>query len=73
MVNKVGEFSPLPALAVGTLGMIILILAVSLGMLNENAIFPAIAFIMLLVAALTFLSVHSAFSEPERCEFESGE
>lgn len=73
MVNQLGEFSPLPALAVGILGMIFLILAVSLGILNENSIFPAIAFIMLLVATLTFLSVHSAVSEPEKCKFESGE
>ncbi len=51
--------------------MLFLILAVSLGILKVDAIFPAIAFIMILVAALTFVSVHSALNEPEKCEFES--
>ncbi len=68
-----GEFSPLPPLAVGMLGMLVLVLALSLGVLpvTDRTIMSSIVVIMLLVGVLTFASIASA--ESEACKFESGE
>jgi hypothetical protein len=68
-----GEFTPLPALAVGTLGTLSVVLAVSLGLIrpDEHSIFSAVLLVVMLTAATTILSIASAEHEPDRCVFSS--
>lgn len=68
-----GEFTPLPALAVGTLGTLSVVLAVSLGIIqpSERSIFSAVLLVVTLTVAATFLSIASAEHEPDRCVFSS--
>jgi len=69
-VKQLGEQAILAPLAVGTLGMLGLILAIALGWLppDGRTIFASIAVVMFLVAVLTFAAVASP--DPEECVFQ---
>jgi len=64
-----GEFTPLPALAVGMLGTLSVVLALSFGLIqaNERSIFTAVALVITLTVAATILSIASAEHEPDKC------
>jgi len=68
-----GESSPIPALAVGILGILGLIIGIALGVIpfSDRNVFAGIAVVMFFVALLTFASVASLDSA--ECEFESHE
>jgi hypothetical protein len=73
LVEMMGEFTPLPALAVGMLGTLSVVLALSFGFIqpNERSIFSAVMLVATLTVAATFLSIASAEHEPDRCFFSS--
>lgn len=64
-----GDFTPLPVLAVGMLGMLSVVLALSFGLIqsNEHSIFTAVFLVVTLTVAATFLSIASAEHEPDKC------
>ena len=68
-----GEFTPLPALAVGMLGTLSVVLALSFGLVqpSERSIFTAVMLVVTLTVAVTILSIASAEHEPDRCLFSS--
>jgi hypothetical protein len=71
LVIVLGEFSPLPILAVGMLGMLGIVLLGSIGVLplNERSLFTAVGFVVFIAVLLTFASIASAEST-EECVFE---
>jgi hypothetical protein len=72
LVTAMGESSPLPILAVGMLGMLSIVLAVSLGVIesNERTLFTAVFVVVFAVVALTFASLAYEEHEPDECVFE---
>lgn len=64
-----GDFTPLPVLAVGMLGMLSVVLALSFGLIqsNERTIFTAVILVVTLTVAVTILSIASVEHEPDEC------
>jgi len=67
-----GEFTPLPALAVGMLGMLSIVVAVSLGIIpsNERSLFTGVTVVVIAVVVLTFFSLAQEEHEPDECIFK---
>jgi len=67
------EFSPLPALAFGMLGSLVVVLGLALGVLpvNERTMFTAVMVVVSLVVAVTLLCIASAEAGPDECVFGS--
>ncbi len=68
-----GEFSPLPIMAVGILGMLSIVLGVSFGIIesNERSLFTAVFVVVFIVAGLTFGSLAYEEHEPDECVFNA--
>jgi hypothetical protein len=66
-----GEFSPLPIMAVGFLGMLGIVLLASIGVLqlNERSLFTSVLAVVFAVVLLTLASIASAEST-EQCVFD---
>lgn len=73
LVEIMGEFTPLPALATGMLGILSVVLALSFGLIqpSERSIFSAVMLVATLTVVATFLSIASAEHEPDTCVFDS--
>ncbi len=71
LVLNMGEFSPLPIMAVGFLGMLGIVLLTSSGILpsNEQTLFTAVGVVVFLIIAVTLASIASSEST-EECFFE---
>jgi hypothetical protein len=69
LVKRMGDFTPLPALAVGMLSMLSVVLALSFGFIqsNERSIFTAVILVVTLTVAATLLSIASGEHEPDEC------
>jgi hypothetical protein len=67
-----GEFSPLPIMAVAFLGMLSIPLAISLGILqsDEQTLFTAVLVVVIAMVALTLVSLAREEHEPDQCVFD---